>query len=324
MKNKFNSLLTGMAILLGSMIILNSCGSDDEEEIVTFDSNPTQFCLDNPTDTRCFGVDPNAFCAANPLDAQCCIPSQDLDCYCTTGTNGTDDTANCCLFEYNPTCFCSANPNDAKCQQDFGVGNGLGLLIDFESGLQSFAEDFFNPSEKIEFNGDANIAAVEGDSYLSLVFAADETDNRGWHDFKYDPNEGSTEATIDFGAMADPHVNFWVNSGPVAGDSLGFTVAFWGKDDGAGGNDGTDYAAHPLFKTGSTNGEWVLVSIPLSDFRVQNGWDGSSDPVDTSVKYKLIKFALMPETWHIPGAFTCHVDAISITDGPIEQLPWIK
>jgi hypothetical protein len=124
--------------------------------------------------------------------------------------------------------------------------------------------------------------------------------------------------------MANPTINFWVNSGPNEADSLGFTVAFWGKDDGSDGNDATDYAAHPLFKTGNTKGEWVLMSFPIKDMAVQNGWDGASDPVDLTVKYKLIKFAFMPAEWHIPGRFVAHVDAISLTDGPLEQLPWIK
>ena len=307
-------------IALGAALILTSCG---EDEPVTFETNPEQFCSENPSDPRCFAVDPDAFCTLNPLDGQCCIPSQDLDCYCSDGDNATTDTENCCLFEYNPVCFCEANPDDAQCAQDFGQDSGLGLLIDFESGLQSFAEDFFNPSDKIEFNGDANIAAVEGDSYLSLVLEVDD-ENKDWHDFKFDPNESSTEATIDLSTMADPHLNFWVNSGENEADSLGFTVAFWGKDDGAGGNDATDYADHPLFKTGNTNGEWVLMSIPLSEMEFQNGWDGANDPLDQSVKYKLIKFAFMPASWHIPGRFVAHVDAISLTDGPLEQLPWVK
>lgn len=321
MKYNFRLLAMSMTITLGALIILNSCGSDDDP--ITFESNPEQFCIDNPADSRCFDVNPDTFCANNPLDGQCCIPSQDLDCYCSDGDNGTTDEVNCCLFEYNPTCFCTANPGDAQCAQDFGVGNGLGLLIDFESGLQSFAEDFFNPSDKIEFNGDASISAVEGDSYLSLVLEVDDA-NKDWHDFKFDPNEGTPEATIDLSTMSDPTLNFWVNSGPNEADSLGFTVSFWGKDDGAGGNDATDYADHPLFKTGNTNGEWVLVSIPISEMGVQNGWDGANDPVDKSVKYKLIKFAFMPASWHVPGRFVAHVDAISLTDGPLEQLPWTK
>ena len=286
-------------------MLLSSCGEDEpKKEEITFIS------------------DPAAFCSANPFDSQCCIPDYDLDCYCTTGTNGTDDTENCCLFEYNPTCFCEANPDDSKCSQDFGVGNGLGLIIDFESGLQSFSEDYYNPSGEITFDGDESIVAVEGEHYLSLELPL-ESEFRGWHDFKFDPNPGSTEATIDFSNMSNPTINFWVNSGPNEADTLGFTVAFWGKGDGAGGNDGTDYAVHPLFKA-STGGEWKLMSFPISDMKAQNGWDGGANAVDTSIKYKLIKFALLPDTWHIQGKFVAHVDAISITDGPLEQLPWIK
>lgn len=321
MKYNFRFLVTSMVIALGALTVLNSCG--DDEDPITFENNPSQFCLDNPADTRCFSVDADVFCSNNPLDAQCCNPNQDVDCYCSTDDNATTDTENCCLFAYNPTCFCEANPNDSQCAQDFGTGSGLGILIDFESGLQSFAEDFFNPSGLIEFNGDESISAIEGDAYLSLVLETD-NESKDWHDFKYDPNEGNSTATIDLSSMADPHINFWVNSGTNPEDSLGFSISFWGKDDGAGGNDATDYADHPLFKTGNTNGEWVLVSIPISDMAVQNGWDGANDPVDKSVNYKLIKFALMPASWHIPGRFVCHVDAISLTDGALEQLPWVK
>lgn len=293
-----------MVVALGAALTFTSCGEENGEPPLTFESDAVAFCL------------------ANPNDPDCCKAEHNLDCYCTTGDNATTDTQNCCLKEYNLECFCTENPDDAACAQNFGVGNGLGLLIDFESGTSSFATDFYNPSGLATFDGDANIAPVEGDHYFSLVLETD-NENKAWHDFKYDPNEGATEATIDLSTMSNPTINFWVNSGPNEADSLGFTVALWGKDDGAGGSDQTDYAAHPLFKA-STGGEWKLMSFPIKDMTVQNGWDGGANAIDMTVKYKLVKFAFMPESWHIPGRYVCHVDAISITDGPLEQLPWVK
>lgn len=292
-RNLFLTMCTIFA--LGASVVLSSCGEEEpeKEKEVTFAS------------------DPDKFCSENPFDTQCCIPDYDLDCYCTTGTNGTDDTEHCCLFAYNPTCFCEKNPDDAQCEQDFGVGNGLGLIIDFEAGLESFDADFYNPSGKATFDGDENIEAIEGDHYLSLVLRGDE--GRGWHDFKYWPEGG-----VNMSDMSNPTVNFWVNSGPNEADSLGFTLAFHGKE-----GDGTDYAAHPLFKA-STGGKWVLMSFPVSEMTVQNGWDGGSHSVDMDATYSGIKFAFNPETWHIAGDFVCHVDAISITDGPLEQLPWVE
>ncbi len=304
---KYLNYLLVMSLALGVMLSLNSCGSDDSPE---------------PEDNCTFEKDANCFCTANPFDDQCCTADQNVDCYCTTGDNATTDTENCCLKDYNLECYCTNNPDDADCEQDFGVGNGLGLILDFEADAASVAADMWNPSGKVTFEEDANIPAIEGSGYISAIWEVDE-EGRGWHDFKYDPNEGSSEATIDFSNMANPTVNFWVNSGPNEADTLGFTIAFWGKDDGNGGNDGTDHPVHPLFKV-STGGEWKLMSFPISDMEGQYGWSGDPIPVDLTAKYKLIKFAFLPDSWHIQGRYVAYVDAISITDGPLEQLPWVK
>ena len=144
---KFTNFFKMSLILsLGGLILLASC---EEEEPLTFEN------------------DPDTFCAENPFDAQCCIAEYNVDCYCSTGDNAENDTENCCLLDYNKECYCTANPDDADCAQDFGT-SGLGVVIDFESGLESFAADFFNPSDQAKFDGDANISAIEGDHYSSL------------------------------------------------------------------------------------------------------------------------------------------------------------
>ncbi|MFY0600512.1 MAG: hypothetical protein JXR03_12645 [Cyclobacteriaceae bacterium] len=317
---KFRNLLfaTSAFFALSTLMVLSSCGED--EKPLTFEDNPVEFCAANPSDEQCFGLDEDAFCAANPTSALCCIPTQDVVCFCETGTNGTD-SPDCCLFDFQPECFCTANPDDAQCAQDFGVGNGLGVVIDFENDLASFAEDFFNPSGLVGFDGDANIKAIEGDHYLSLVIPVSDPDNRTWHDFKYWPTEKTgNEPSIDFSGMDNPTINMWVNSGSVAEDELGFTIAFWGRE---GDSDSHDYPAHPLFKV-STGGEWKLMSFPIKDMKVQDNWDGGSYDVDLTAKWSAIKFAFLPDTWHIAGDYTAHVDAISITDGPLNQLPWVK
>ncbi|MCX2742269.1 hypothetical protein OO013_00250 [Mangrovivirga sp. M17] len=336
MKLKFKTLLMSLTIVLGTMVLLNSC--DDDDDPLTFDSNPEQFCAENPADARCFDFDPDAFCDANPFDNKCCIPTQDVDCYCTTGDNGTTDTEYCCLFKYNPECFCTENPDDPQCAQDFGVGNGIGLVIDFESGTESFAPDFYNPSGQVEFNGSTEIEAVEGDSYISLVMAADDP-ARDWHDFKYWPSamdsdpDNDNEALIDFSTMADPHLNFWLNTGA---DSAALTIDFQTLfEDGLVG----EWAYH-TFLQDATNGKWKLYSVSLTRLFSNDetlaeeipglalpnqSWGGTDKEFSlTSYNHQMIKFALMAQDWAIMGDYEAHLDAISITDGPLEQLPWIE
>ena len=276
-----------MVFALGAAVLFtSSCDEEDE------------------TDTCTIELDKDCFCTENPGDAQC------------------EEEEVCDDFEADPECFCEANPDDALCTEPDGP-NGLGVIIDFESGLESFASDFYNPSGLIEFDGDATISATEGDHYMSLVLphtglAADSA-NRQWHDFKYWPSamdddaDNDNEAMIDFSEMDEPYLNMWVNSGAVEGDSLGFTVSFWGREDQA---EKADHAIHPLFKT-TTNGEWVLVSFSIAEMEGQIGWSGDPVKVDIDQKYTAIKFAFLPDYWHIQGNYTCHIDDISITDGPL-------
>ena len=134
MRNNFPFLTLSMLLALGALVILNACGDDDEPGI-SFESDPVAWCLANPADSRCFTVDPDAFCDNNPLDEQCCIPSQDIDCYCSTGDNATTDEDNCCLFQYNPECFCAANPNDSQCENFFVLPEGAFVVQDFEGNV---------------------------------------------------------------------------------------------------------------------------------------------------------------------------------------------
>ncbi|MFY0687228.1 MAG: hypothetical protein JXQ90_08690 [Cyclobacteriaceae bacterium] len=287
-----------MIFVLGAMAMLVSCGGEDPDD-VTFDS------------------DPDAFCAANPFDSNCCLPQYNVECHCETGTNAEDDLVNCCLFDFNPTCFCENNPDDEQCQQDFGLDNGLGVILDFESGDASFPTDVWNPSGLMGFDTDAEIEAIEGDHYYGLKIAAG-TDNKAWHDIKYwpsamdDDENNDADALIDLSTMSNPTLNMWVNSGT---DTLGFTIAFREGDD--------EYAVHPLFKAG-TGGEWKLFSFPIVDMTAQENWDGGSHAIDLNRKWQMIKFAYLPDDWHVPGNYNAQLDAVSITDGPIEQLPWVK
>ena len=308
MKTKHLLSLASMICTLGVLVILNSC-SDDPEPI-TFENNPDQFCSDNPN------------------DSQCCLPAYNIPCYCDTGTNATDDLENCCLFEFNEECYCTANPDDPNCAQDFGAGSGLGIVVDFESGLQSFAPDFFNPSDAATFNGDANVTAIEGNSYFGLQLA-EGAENKDWHDFKFWPSamddnpDNDSEAQIDFSSMTNPTLNVWVNSGMDETDSLGFTIAFQTDFE-----DGTteQWAFHPLFKAG-TGGDWKLYSFDLLEL-VNSGeyqtWGAGQRDFTLEFKHQMIKFAFMPAEWHVPGDYNAQIDAISITDGPLTQKPWVK
>ncbi|RED95280.1 hypothetical protein C7460_11857 [Marinoscillum furvescens DSM 4134] len=293
---------------LGAIMLLASCGEDEpkKEEEITFETNP------------------DAFCAANPFDGQCCLPKYDVDCYCSEGTNATDDTENCCLFNYNPTCFCEANPEDAQCSQNFGVDSGLGVIFDFENTAEPPA-DLFDPAQLAQYDGDGSITAIEGNHYYSLAVDLSDPDNPGWSDFKYWPSkmddnpDNDGEAQIDLSGLANPHLNFWVNSGQ---DSLAITVAFRVNDQ--------DYDKDYLFKAG-TAGEWKLFSMDLSDVTFRTNYGDPTGKINELVpemKFQMLKVVFRSATWVFADPdntrYNANIDAISITDGPIEQLPWVK
>lgn len=336
MNLKFKQLTTCMTLALVSLIVLNSCGKDDGVVAVTFESDPAQFCIENSSDTRCFEVDADAFCTANPLDAQCCIATQDVDCYCSTGDNGTTDTESCCLFEYNPTCFCESNPGDAQCQQDFGFASGISQ--DFENQPTGVVNDdllgggpFFRMDDaSVSFNGDANIDAVEGDGYITMVHRPFSSTPWDYADFKVG-FEDETE-DIDLSTYADPHFNIWINTGPDAGDSAAFHITFKGFTDPSDAGTRVDYDISQGYagKT-STDGEWKLYSIKLSDQEWRRNYadTGTLSDLKPNMKFDALVIIFRPATWAFAGDadsydFVAHFDAVSITDGPLEQLPWIK
>lgn len=330
---KFNNLLLpGMIVILSGLMILNSCGGNDDEVTITFESNPQQFCIDNPADTRCFDINPDAYCDINPLDDRCCIPTQDIDCYCSADDNATTDTENCCLFDYNPNCFCEANPDDSRCVQDFGEGNGLGLLVNFEqfSEADDVVTSLINPfqMDNAEFNGVSDVEAVEGDTYLSLIYRPVANAEYRWNDFKYWPafdTESPTDKLIDLNDLNDPYINFWINTGTNEADTMALTIAF--RDETIS----TDYDKDFLFKE-STGGDWKLMSIRLADVTFRRAYNsddtGSLSTLAPDLQFTLIKFVFRSAPWVFPERdntdFVAAIDAISITDGPLVQLPWTR
>ena len=335
MKYNFRLLAMSMTITLGALFVLNSCGSDDDP--ITFDSNPEQFCADNPADSRCFDVNPDVFCANNPLDGQCCIPSQDIDCYCSDGDNGTTDTENCCLFAYNPTCFCEANPNDAQCAQNFAMDSPY--KQDFENqptgnvpaDLLGGGPHFRMDDASVSFNGDANVSAIEGDGYLSMIFRPFSDAPWDYADFKIGFEDDTED--IDLSTYSDPHFNIWINTGPDEEDSAAFHITFKGFSDPADPGTRIDYDVSSGYvgKTG-TQGEWKLYSVSLNaqEWRRNYADVGTLSELKPNMKFDALTVIYRPATWAFGGAdatafdFVAHFDAISITEGPLEQLPWTK
>ena len=58
-----------MVFILSSIFIFTSC--DEEMDIITFESNPEIYCLDNPSDELCFAYDSATYCMNNPGSELC-------------------------------------------------------------------------------------------------------------------------------------------------------------------------------------------------------------------------------------------------------------
>ena len=67
--NKFK---VSMLFLYLSLMTATACSNDDDTiAMATFESDPAQFCQDNPGDERCFDFNPSTFCVENPNSELC-------------------------------------------------------------------------------------------------------------------------------------------------------------------------------------------------------------------------------------------------------------
>ncbi|WP_298238940.1 hypothetical protein [uncultured Algibacter sp.] len=254
-------------------------------------------------------------------------------------------------------CFCEANPDDVNCQPFDPMNlNGLGVIMDFEDvGSEVawvFRADFWSPSGRMGRNDATDIPAFEGNNYLRLITPASEsvldadgnetTPARNFHDFKYWPAawdnnpDNDTDTGVDFTDLADPYLNFWVNTGTAkAGLGLMFQTENATRAD--------FWIFEHAIDFGPTDNEWKLYSLSIAALFADNSQlvccpfipDEPFDAVSLDVPHQMIKFFVIPKDVgatvdsglgpdnfisRLPAQdFALRIDLISITDGPAPQ-----
>ena len=263
-------------------------------------------------------------------------------------TDTNDALKNDCTFEEDARCFCTLNPDDAQCVQSFGDSIFYGGFETFTAAtlvmgdLEHQDREFENYGA-LNGGADDGVTALEGSNYLSFIVDPYNTTLR----------DGSTDAEgifsvrknktprIDLSAYTDPHVNIWVNTGSSESNiasidlemkySSGDRERFFTYDFNGEENDQEE-----ALIAVTTNGEWQLFSIKLSQaiwhLDVDEGEEEvltdiwtlpGKEAADKTFERLAIHFRVNDENPKLAPAdpanakYIAHVDALSISEGPI-------
>lgn len=266
-------------------------------------------------------------------------------------TDANDALNSNCTFEEDARCFCTQNPADDRCVQSFGDSV-------FYNGFESFMAttlvmgDLEHQDREFENYGSLNggesdgVTAVQGANYLSFIVDPYNTTLR----------DGSTDAEgifsirenktprIDLTGYTDPYINIWVNTGSSASNiaSIDFEMKYSSGDRERfftydfNGEENTQEAA--LISV-TTEGEWQLFSIQISQAIWHLDVDDGEEPViadiwtfpgketaDKTFERLAVHFRVNDENSLLApedpanSSYVAHVDALSITEGPITDV----
>lgn len=326
-------LSTKLIALCTAFIMAWAFSACENEQPVTFASDPMQYCSDNPTDTQCFGYDSATYCANNPAYGPCITFESDSAAYCAANPGDTQ----CCSFDTDPQCFCSERPGNALCVQQFGdlFFNGFEDItmqpVSWDDALNNADPDFevFG-----QWNGGVadGVTAVQGDNYVSFIVSPLSTVLDGGKVGRFAVDQGKAMPTINLSGYTDPYINIWVNSGSDANNVINVDVDFRGST-----GDRDRYATYDYendttntngWVTMATEGEWVLYSLKID----QPIWyrEGKTDdivnfwrlPAEADRTFDRLRVDFRLETSLAPEGrdtkdFVAHIDGLSISEGPL-------
>ncbi len=195
--------------------------------------------------------------------------------------------------------------------------------------------------DNAQINGSDAVDPIQGVNYASLIRAAGEGGKQNRIGYQPaaadgtldDPEVAQEDRTkLDLSGYTDPYVNLWVHTeGDSAALQVGFNVnyydtdgsflddAYWTyqHDDGAGGTSNVLYFKYD---------DWTLLSFPLNaaswedefaddGVTTRNFWtEADLDQVDR------VRFSFDTRLISENNPFTLHIDAASISEGPLTDV----
>ena len=367
LKGKLHLVLAFVAIV----VLISACDNDDDGDCTSVTwyqdadgdglGNPavSQVACDQPTgyvsnaddtedcETSTWYEDSDGDGLGNPDVSQeaCDQP----DGYVEDNTDNNDALSFNCTFEDDPRCYCTNNPDDAmNCMQSFGDTVFYGGFELFAAGTLVMG-DLEHQDQEFETYGSLNggeaddVTALQGEKYLSFIVDPYNTTLRdGSSDaegiFSVRQNK---EPRIDLTAYSDPHINIWVNTGSSATNiaSIDFEMKYSSGDRERFHSydfNGEENGQEPSTIAVTTEGEWQLFSIPISQAIWHLDVDEGEEPVITNIwtlegkeaadktfERLAVHFRVNDENPNLApddpaGArFVAHVDALSISEGPL-------
>lgn len=330
--NLSNFKLGVLLTILVSAVVFVAC---DTEEPATFDTDPAQYCADNPGDTQCFGYDSVTYCANNPTYGPCVTFDSDSASFCADNPGDP----RCCTFETNPRCFCTNFPNEPQCEQQFGdmatFFDGFEIVTAQPSNWEDVLDNVDPDFELYGFwNGGVadGVTAVQGDNYVSFIVSPLSTVLDGGKVGRFAIDDGKAKQTIDLSSYTDPYINIWVNSGSDSDNVINVDVDFRSSEGDRDRYATYDYENDTTNTNGwimnATDGEWVLYSLKLDQpiwykegmtDSVVNFWRLPNEATRTFDRLRVdfrLESSLAPDNRENRD-FVAHVDGLSISEGPL-------
>lgn len=210
------------------------------------------------------------------------------------------------IFESVKLRFTSGNVGNGGTPEDFEIHidqimitDGLQLpsakIFDFEEGAPDWQTEGLNPTTGLNMNG--NIPLGAGDYFFSVTTAIEGS----WKWF----GNFAQYSSIDLTTISDPHISFLINTGDIRGM---MQIETFQNDTKWGGSiNTTDYFVE-------TAGEWVPITIRLSD--MLGNWGGDATSFDPNSAIDYLKFGFTTGNLE-SGTFEVNIDDIYISDGPM-------